>query len=117
MSQLVFSIHGNPEEVGYNATEGIDLSARTSSKERASFLIPYPLYRLAPECMAWTKGISFLLKRSGLKVNLTTSKDLIEKKFLRRCTDLFGFYLIPDVVKLTSKNSHHRCIFYLFALS
>jgi hypothetical protein len=40
MSQLVFSICWNPEEVGSNASEGIDLLARVRAsrqEERASF--------------------------------------------------------------------------------
>jgi hypothetical protein len=40
-------------------------------------------------------------------MGIPTSNDLIKNKVPHRCTQLLGFYLIPDVVKLIIKNSHH----------
>jgi hypothetical protein len=65
MSQLFFSTCWNPEEVGSNANEGIDLLARARAsrqRKRASFLLPCPLYRLP------AKGVV------QLEVDLPTSK-------------------------------------------
>ena len=42
MSQLVYSIHWNPEEVGSNASEGMGLLDELG-------LLPYPVYRLPLE--------------------------------------------------------------------
>jgi hypothetical protein len=52
------------------------------------------------------KGGSSHLKRSGLKVGLPTSNDLIKTKIPHGYTELLGFWLISDVVKLRTKNSH-----------
>jgi hypothetical protein len=42
MSQLVFSIHWNPEEVGSNASERVDLLVGKSEQANKSFLLPCP---------------------------------------------------------------------------
>jgi hypothetical protein len=41
MSQLVFSTHWNPEEVGSNASEGTDFASEGKSKQakKASFFL------------------------------------------------------------------------------
>lgn len=54
MSQLVLSICQNPE-VGSNDNEGMNFPAR-ENKERASFLILCPLYKLPTEDVVQTKG-------------------------------------------------------------
>ena len=48
MSQLGFSIHQNPKEVGSNAREGMDLlvMAEVGGRERKSFPLPCPIYKL-----------------------------------------------------------------------
>lgn len=57
--------------------------------------------------MAQIKDGYSLLKRSGL--NYSHFKLIKKKKKnLYRYTQPVGFWLIPDEVKLTSKNSHHR---------
>lgn len=68
--------------------------------------------------MAQSRGGSSHLKRSGLKVYLSsqnprlevdypTSNDLIKQKTLTVVPSHFGFLLIADIVKLTTKNNHH----------
>ena len=77
MSQLVFSIHWNPEEVGSNASERMDLPARVRAKrQRANFLKPCPLYRLPTEGMAQNESISSYFKVSGLKVGFPHFRQL-----------------------------------------
>jgi hypothetical protein len=50
MSQLVFSIHWDPEEVGPSASEGMDLPGRgITSRPRESFLLPCSLHSLPQE--------------------------------------------------------------------
>jgi hypothetical protein len=68
MSQLVCSIRQNPEEVGSNATESIDLLARQrqAGKEHKLRSSRY-LYRFLAEGLAQI--------RSGLKVSLLTSRS------------------------------------------
>lgn len=56
-SQLVSSTHWNPEEVGRNASEDMDLEARV----RASFILSSPLCRQQAEGVAQIKGGSFHL--------------------------------------------------------
>ena len=86
MSQLVFSICQNPEEVGSNASEEMELPAKArASRQNASFLFPYLLHRLQTEGVVQIKGESHL-KRSRLKVGLPTSNDLIEGEIPHRCT-------------------------------
>jgi hypothetical protein len=55
LPQLVFSIRQNPKEGGSNASEGMDLPARTS-RHRESSLLPCPLYWFPPEDVARIKG-------------------------------------------------------------
>jgi len=50
-----------PEEVGSNASEGMDLSARATARVR--LLLPCPLYRLPAINMAEIKGVFSHLKR------------------------------------------------------
>ena len=71
MSQLVFSIHCNPEEVGSNASEGMDLLARQeqAGKEQ-NFLPPCPYTGFQRKSVAqvtcdlkiWIKGMHPRLK-------------------------------------------------------
>ena len=74
MPQLLFSMCWNPEEVGSNASEGMDLPARQEQAKRASSLLPCPLYRQSAEGGAQITGKFSHLKRSGLKMCLRTSK-------------------------------------------
>ena len=82
MSQLVFSIHQNPEEIGFNASEKINLPARVkSNRQKASVLLSCPLYGLPTEGVAQIKGGSCCLKGAELKVSLTTLNNLLKKKY------------------------------------
>ena len=69
MSQLVFSIQGDPKEVGFNASEGMDFpeSERKWAKAKASFF--HAIY------------IGFLQVWPRLEVGLSPSKDLDLKQF------------------------------------
>jgi hypothetical protein len=75
MSQLVFSISWNPGEIGWDASEGIDLLARPGQagkeQDRPSSL---SLYRLLAEGGAQIRGSSSHLKRPGLKLCLFTTE-------------------------------------------
>lgn len=71
-----------------------------------SILPLWPKYRLPPEDVAQSNGSSAHLKNSGLKVSLPTSNDLL-RKILHRCTQTLMFWLVPDLVKLTGRNSLH----------
>ena len=48
---LVFSVCWNPEDVGFNASEGMDLPARVRTKQTKNkcFLLPCPLHGLPAE--------------------------------------------------------------------
>ena len=84
MSQLVFSISWNPEEVGSNASEGMDLLVRVRAcrhKKKESFLLPCPLYGLPAEGAVHIKGRFSHLKRFGLR----------EKKIPHRYVKSLGF--------------------------
>lgn len=66
MSQLVFSVHQNPK-VDSNASEGTDLSARTSGQKDALYL------GCQVEGMTQVKDGSSHSKISRLKLSLSTS--------------------------------------------
>ena len=67
----------NPGEVGSKANEGMDVPAKArASRQKASFLLPCPSYRLPAEGVAHIKGRSSHLERSRLKANLSISKYL-----------------------------------------
>jgi hypothetical protein len=81
MTQLVVSIHWNSEEEGSNASEGMELLVRASRQREKSFLLPCPLYRPPSEDVGQNKGIFFFhLKRSRLKVSLSTLNDLNQEE-------------------------------------
>ena len=46
VSQVVFSIQQNPEEVDSNASEGMNLPMRADQAKSKNFLLPCPLHRL-----------------------------------------------------------------------
>jgi hypothetical protein len=73
MSQLVSSIPQNPEEIGFNTSEGMDLPARASRQgEQASFF--HGLY-IGYQQMGWPRlRWNSHLKISGFKMDLPTSK-------------------------------------------
>jgi hypothetical protein len=48
MSQLIFSMHWNLEEVDTNASEGMDLPARVRASRQKENKLPYPLQRQQP---------------------------------------------------------------------
>jgi hypothetical protein len=82
MSQLAFSVFQN--EVGINASEGMDLPARereSKQAKRASFLLLGSLCRL-PSDVPPAKCGSSHRQRSGLKVGLPTSNDLKKRTSL-----------------------------------
>ena len=58
VSQLIFSIYQNPEEVGSNDSEGMDMVADMGREEakRESFLPLSPLYKLPAEGVDQNKG-------------------------------------------------------------
>lgn len=57
--------------------------------------------------MAQIKGESSYLKKSRLKVCFPISNDLIGK-IPSRYTQQLEFQSIPDVIKLTAQDFHHR---------
>lgn len=74
---------------------------------------------LPAEGEAQTENGTSHLKGSELKVyfppqnmhinsGLPTLIDLIKKKIPERSVQILGFWLILDVLELTSKNSHHK---------
>ena len=109
MCLLVFHIYQNVEEVDSNARDGIDLlSGARQSEQREKgrgvstsfFPVPYIGYQQK----LWCRLID---ESSHLK-----DPDLIKKKIPHRFVQSFGFWLISDVVKLTTMNSHHRVLIY-----
>jgi hypothetical protein len=75
MSQLLFSIHQSPKEVGTNASEGKDLPVRVRTiRQRVGASFFRVLYINFQQ-----KGESSHPKRSRLKVSLPTSNDLNQK--------------------------------------
>jgi hypothetical protein len=71
MSQLIYSIPWNAEEVGSNANEGMDLPVRVSvSRQRLSFLLLCSFHRFPKEGVVQIKGESSHLKRSGLQLGI-----------------------------------------------
>jgi hypothetical protein len=57
MCHLVFSIHWNPEEVGFNVSEKMDKPARQKQSGKDPKLTSsVPLYRLPAEGAAQTRG-------------------------------------------------------------
>jgi hypothetical protein len=63
MSQLVFSTCWNPENVGCNGTEGMDLLAKEKAgRQRESFLLSCPSYKLPADGVTWIKGASSHLR-------------------------------------------------------
>lgn len=109
MPQLVFGICQNPREVGSNASEEwMDLPVRArASRQRESFHLPLPLYRLPIEGVDQIKGGSSYLRSSGLVVYCPTSNDFIRKKVAPRCALLLGFLLIPDIVRWQQREPSH----------
>lgn len=86
-----FSMCWNPK-VGSSASAGMDVLARLGQvglKRKEAFLPPLSPYRLPAEGVAKIKGVPASLKITGV---LSVS----------------GLYFIPDIVKLTAKNPHHR---------
>jgi hypothetical protein len=81
MSQLLCSTHQSLREVGFNASDGTNLTERAKGKqaESNSFLLPHSLHSLPAEGVVQTEGGSSHLKRSGLKVSLPSSNYLIKK--------------------------------------
>lgn len=77
------------------------LKQQQVSRKGTKLLLPCPFYRLPAEDTAQIKGESFYLKRSGFKVGLPTTKDLIRKKPQTDIPNHLGF------VKLTNKTSYH----------
>jgi hypothetical protein len=69
MSQLVFSLHQNPKDVGSEASEGLDWLA--GKREQASSV--HILY-IGCQKKAWPRSKLDLLKRSGLMACLLTSR-------------------------------------------
>ena len=109
MLRLVFSSRENPEE-GSDANEGTNLPVQvTASKQRVNASFLHALTEAASRKCGQVKGGCAHLKRSGLKVGLPALKDLIrKKKSFAGVPSLLDFLLIPDAVKLTTKNSHHK---------
>jgi hypothetical protein len=109
MSQLVFNIWLNVKEVGFNAIEGMDLSlsVRPSRQRESHHPSSMSFIWLPEEGVVQTKGGSSHLKRSGSKGGLLISNYLNKKKLTHMYAQLFVYYLIPNVIKLATKNSHH----------
>jgi hypothetical protein len=113
MLQLIFSIHQNAKEVGSNVNKGMDLlgSREQTGKEQKHSSSMF-LYTLPAEGVAQIKGGSSHLKRSGLKVALPTSDDLIKKNKnpSQVCLGIWVFWL-------TTSTNHHRNSILLYSES
>lgn len=93
LSQLVFRMCWNPEEVCCNADGGVVLPVRAGrSRGQASFFhVRY--IGLPAEGLAQSKGGSIVSpQRSGLEGGFPVSNDFIRKKKIpHRCTHPFAF--------------------------
>lgn len=79
MSQVIFSIPWNPNEVGFNASEGMYLPAmreHTSKEQKLSSFMT--LYRLLAAGVAPIRGGFFQLKWYGFKVCLPASRYVLK---------------------------------------
>jgi hypothetical protein len=85
-------------------------SERKQAK-RESFLLKYPLHRLPVEGVAKIKSESPHLRIFRLKVGLPTSDDFIRKLNPHGYAQQLVSWLIPDVVKLTTRNCDHKSTF------
>lgn len=89
MTPLVFSRCGNPEEVGSNASEGLDLLARGEQTGKEQKLPSFmALDRLPAKDMAQIKGVSSHLKDSEQKWVLSLQ---LSKNPSQMCSSIFGF--------------------------
>lgn len=125
MSQLIFSICWNPEEIGSNANEGLDELTKKWAHKRWTkwflFICPYSLSTavVPPPLYPDQRCVFFSLKlfvngiglpiskfqtRSGLlNMTLITSKNNVSHV----CPPLLELKFIPVVIKLKIKNNHH----------
>jgi hypothetical protein len=93
MSQLVFNIHWDPEEIGSNAYGGMNLpeTVMANKQEASAFILSCSLCRLSPEGMAQIyNGLSHL-KRSRLRVGVATSNDQPRKSLHNYTQQQLGF--------------------------
>lgn len=79
MSQMIFSLYGNPKEVGSNPSEGMDLEAKVKASREIAKHSSISLYWL----LAGVQMRSWLsqLKTSGLKVYIPTSRSILKVCF------------------------------------
>lgn len=102
MIQPVFSIRKSPKKQALMPTKKQPCQRDGEDTVFSSHTL---FYRWPPEGVAQMKGGSSHLKISRLKIGFTTSNNL--RKIPRRYTQLLGFQLSLEVVKLITKNSHH----------
>ena len=84
------------------------------------------IYRLPAEGVAWIRDGFSQHKSSRLKgsVCLPTQRSdqkwvfplQIKQRSLTGVPSIFGFWFIPDVVKLATRNSHHKDEWYIHAV-
>lgn len=115
MSQLVFSIHCNTKEVDCHDSESIDLQMRAREsiqQEREHFQHhcigsqqkDWPGLEVGfPSQKSWIKGLS----SSNIWIRSGPSHFKLLRKISLRHAQSLEFKLIPDVIKLTAKKSHH----------
>lgn len=118
MSQLVFCLCWNPEEAGSNANEGMNvLTMSGQAGEEQELPSSMSLHQFPAGGMAHIKGMSSHLKIRIKVVCLSTSNVWTRneltyfkpsRKSLTAVRSISGLWFIPDVVKLTIMNSHHR---------
>lgn len=104
-------VYPNREEVGYNASGGMDVLARQGQTAKSkSFGLPCPQ-------QVWPRSKSGVfscrkiwIRDPTLKIwirNVSTYFKLRKMKFFIGVPSIFGFWVIPNVVNLTTQNSHH----------
>lgn len=59
----------------------MDLLARVTASERASFLLPCPLWKLSATGVVRIEGLSFCVRMSGLKVWFSTQRSVLDGGF------------------------------------
>lgn len=114
MTQLVFSIPGSQSSmIQHQCSSRLTTKSERKQAKRESFLLKYRLHRLPVEGVAKIKSESPHLRIFRLKVGLPTSDDFIRKLNPHGYAQQLVSWLIPDVVKLTTRNCDHKSTFWL----
>lgn len=106
MSQLVFSISWNLEDVGCNAGEEIDLLSKLGQAGKQQ-IFPSSLFlsRLPAEGVSQTIKVCLLI--SKIQIRGGSFHFQLSKSPSQVCPFIFSFQLIPDVVIMVTKKRSH----------